>query len=101
MKIHEYQAKNILKEYAIPIQDGYVITTLDDAEKNADFNNIENAHFLKAIFGLAVWDSIPLVCSTSNFLFSLNFINFKIFPLSISFKVYFSTFDFEFGFVIK
>tara|TARA_Y100001960_G_scaffold290051_1_gene330374 strand:- start:101 stop:1276 length:1176 start_codon:yes stop_codon:yes gene_type:complete len=33
MKIHEYQAKNILKEYAIPIQDGYVITALDDAEK--------------------------------------------------------------------
>ena len=44
MKIHEYQAKNILKEYAIPIQDGYVITNIDDAEKTItqvknDFNS--------------------------------------------------------------
>ena len=33
MKIHEYQAKNILKEYAIPIQDGYIIENINDAEK--------------------------------------------------------------------
>lgn len=43
MKIHEYQAKDILKKYGIPIQDGYV---LDDASQKeeildkvaADFN---------------------------------------------------------------
>ena len=29
MKIHEYQAKNILKQYGIPIQDGVVIDSLD------------------------------------------------------------------------
>ncbi len=33
MKIHEYQAKNILKEYGIPIQDGYIIKNIEDAEK--------------------------------------------------------------------
>ena len=44
MKIHEYQAKSILKQYNIPIQDGYVIENIDDAEKNIskvknDFNS--------------------------------------------------------------
>ena len=34
MKIHEYQAKSILKRYNIPIQDGYVIENIDDAKKN-------------------------------------------------------------------
>ena len=33
MKIHEYQAKNILKKYNIPIQDGYTISDINDAEK--------------------------------------------------------------------
>ena len=33
MKIHEYQAKNILKKYNIPIQDGYTISNINDAEK--------------------------------------------------------------------
>jgi succinyl-CoA synthetase beta subunit len=32
MKIHEYQGKAILKQYHIPIQDGYVIESLDEAE---------------------------------------------------------------------
>ena len=32
MKIHEYQGKQLLKKYNIPIQDGYVITNLDDAD---------------------------------------------------------------------
>ena len=33
MKIHEYQAKSLLKKYGIPIQDGYVIENINDAEK--------------------------------------------------------------------
>ncbi len=33
MKIHEYQAKSILKEFDVPIQDGYVISNLEDAEQ--------------------------------------------------------------------
>jgi len=33
MKIHEYQAKKILKKYNIPIQDGYTISDINDAEK--------------------------------------------------------------------
>jgi len=33
MKIHEYQAKNILKQYNIPIQDGYTLTDINEAEK--------------------------------------------------------------------
>ena len=33
MKIHEYQAKNILKKYNIPIQDGYTISDINEAEK--------------------------------------------------------------------
>ena len=32
MKIHEYQGKEILKSYGIPIQDGYVIDNIDDAQ---------------------------------------------------------------------
>ena len=31
MKIHEYQAKNILKQYDIPIQDGYTLDDINDA----------------------------------------------------------------------
>jgi succinyl-CoA synthetase beta subunit len=31
MKIHEYQAKKILKDYSIPIQDGYTIERIEDA----------------------------------------------------------------------
>ena len=33
MKIHEYQAKIILKNYNIPIQDGYLIENIYDAEE--------------------------------------------------------------------
>jgi len=33
MKIHEYQAKNILKQYNIPIQDGYTLDDINEAEK--------------------------------------------------------------------
>ena len=36
MKIHEYQAKSILKKYSIPIQDGYVIENINDAESTID-----------------------------------------------------------------
>ena len=32
MKIHEYQGKEILKSYGIPIQDGYVIDNIKDAQ---------------------------------------------------------------------
>ena len=32
MKIHEYQGKDILKSYGIPIQDGYVIDNIEDAQ---------------------------------------------------------------------
>ena len=32
MKIHEYQGKEILKSYGIPIQDGYVIENIEDAQ---------------------------------------------------------------------
>ena len=33
MKIHEYQAKSLLKKYGIPIQDGYIIENIKDAEE--------------------------------------------------------------------
>jgi len=33
MKIHEYQGKSILKQFNIPIQDGYIIQNINDAEK--------------------------------------------------------------------
>ena len=44
MKIHEYQAKSILKGYGIPIQDGYIIENINDAESTIkqvkkDFNS--------------------------------------------------------------
>ena len=33
MKIHEYQAKKILKQYNIPVQDGLIVDKKDDIEK--------------------------------------------------------------------
>ena len=36
MKIHEYQAKGLLKDYGIPIQDGVTIDDAADAEKALD-----------------------------------------------------------------
>ncbi len=33
MKIHEFQGKSILKKFNIPIQDGYTIQNIDDAEE--------------------------------------------------------------------
>ena len=33
MKIHEYQAKSLFKKYGIPIQDGYVIENINNAEE--------------------------------------------------------------------
>jgi len=43
MKIHEYQGKKILGDFNVPVQDGYIIENLDDAEKTIrqvqeDFN---------------------------------------------------------------
>ena len=32
MKIHEYQAKEILKQYKIPIQDGFIADKKEDIE---------------------------------------------------------------------
>ena len=36
MKIHEYQAKDLLKKYGIPVQDGVVIDALDQADAALD-----------------------------------------------------------------
>ena len=36
MKIHEYQAKEILKKYNIPIQDGIVVYSVEKIEKTVD-----------------------------------------------------------------
>ena len=36
LKIHEYQAKEILKSYGVPIQDGYVIEKFEDADATID-----------------------------------------------------------------
>ena len=36
MKIHEYQAKEILKNFGVPIQDGVIIEKLEDAEAALD-----------------------------------------------------------------
>jgi len=33
MKIHEYQAKSLLKKYDIPIQDGYIIENIENAQE--------------------------------------------------------------------
>ena len=44
MKIHEYQGKQILKSYDIPIQDGLVVENKEDIEnaidKVAEFHNV-------------------------------------------------------------
>lgn len=36
MKIHEYQAKEILKKYGVPVPEGIAVTTVDDAVKAAE-----------------------------------------------------------------
>jgi succinyl-CoA synthetase beta subunit len=36
LKIHEYQAKEILKKFQIPIQDGYIVDSINDAEAVLD-----------------------------------------------------------------
>ena len=36
MKIHEYQAKELLKEFNIPVQDGYVLEDVSQAESILD-----------------------------------------------------------------
>lgn len=35
MNLHEYQAKGILKSYGVPIQNGYMVTTVDEAVESA------------------------------------------------------------------
>jgi succinyl-CoA synthetase beta subunit len=35
MKIHEYQAKEILRKYGVPVPDGEMATTLEEADKAA------------------------------------------------------------------
>ena len=40
MKIHEYQAKEILRKYGVPVPDGEMATTIEEADKAA-----------KALFG--------------------------------------------------
>ena len=42
MKIHEYQAKSILKGYNIPIQDGYIIEDINDAKNTIEKVKKEN-----------------------------------------------------------
>ncbi len=36
MNIHEYQAKEILKKYGVPIQDGVVIDNIDQIDSALD-----------------------------------------------------------------
>ena len=40
MKIHEYQGKQILKSYNIPIQDGVVVENKEDIESAIDESNL-------------------------------------------------------------
>ena len=35
MKIHEYQAKDILRKYGVPVPDGEMATTLEEADTAA------------------------------------------------------------------
>ena len=46
MKIHEYQGKNILSKFNVPIQDGYIIQNINDASDiikkvQKDFNTTD------------------------------------------------------------
>ena len=47
MKIHEYQGKEILKSYGIPIQDGYVIDNIEDAQLT--INKVQKKFDTKAV----------------------------------------------------
>ena len=42
MNIHEYQAKNILKEFGVPVPNGIVILSKDEIEKKAKKLNLKN-----------------------------------------------------------
>ena len=41
MKIHEYQAKNIFREYGINVLDGFLVLTPEEAQKKAQLLNCE------------------------------------------------------------
>ena len=47
MKIHEYQGKNILKSYSIPIQDGYVLENKESAKEI--INKVQNDFSCSAV----------------------------------------------------
>ena len=42
MNIHEYQAKNLLKEFGVPVPNGIVILSKDEIEKKAKKLNLKN-----------------------------------------------------------
>ncbi|MDQ3019226.1 MAG: ADP-forming succinate--CoA ligase subunit beta [Bacteroidota bacterium] len=52
MKIHEYQAKELLKNYGVPVQDGIAIKSLDD------FDNAVNSMLSKGISQFVVKSQI-------------------------------------------
>ena len=53
MKIHEYQAKSLLKKYQIPIQDGVTIENTSEAE--AEIGDV-----LFTLINIARWNKISI-----------------------------------------
>src|SRR5271168_4555684 len=50
MKIHEYQAKEILRKYGVPVPDGEMVSTLEEADRAAKdlFNSGQAVVVVKA-----------------------------------------------------
>lgn len=46
MKIHEYQAKEILKKYGVAVPDGIAATSVEDAVEAAKKWKLTEPHFL-------------------------------------------------------
>jgi len=53
MKIHEYQAKEILRRYGVPVPDGAMATTVEEAETAA-----------KTLSARAIWRVVVKAQST-------------------------------------
>ena len=52
MKIHEFQAKGILKEYGVAVLEGYEATTVEEAVTAAETLGGSSTLFLKEIQSL-------------------------------------------------
>ena len=55
MNLHEYQAKELLKRYSVPVQEGIACGTVTEAEDAYRFINSQYGSKFAVIKELAIW----------------------------------------------